>query len=93
LYKYGDVPSTYLGNKEQSDGPTPSYYNHSYKGVKLDPYRVAECWGITNHPQFHAWKKVGRAHLENHKTMLENIDEAIQCLERWKEMIKEDKES
>jgi hypothetical protein len=26
LYKYGDVPSTYLGNKEQSDGSTASYY-------------------------------------------------------------------
>lgn len=71
------------------DNPTPPYYNFEYKGIKLDPYRIAEVYEITSHPQFHALKKILRAHIPNHKTLEQNIDEAVSALQRWKEIINE----
>lgn len=74
---------------KSKENPTPKYYNYQYKGIKLDPYRIAEVYGIISHPQFHALKKILRAHTENHKPLDQNIDEAISALMRWKEIIQE----
>jgi len=69
--------------------PTPDHYNHTLNGVKVDPYKIADIYNITSHPQFHALKKILRAHQPNHKSLEQNIDEAISALQRWKEIINE----
>jgi hypothetical protein len=71
------------------DGPTPSRYHWRFKGVSFDFYRLCEVLGITHHAQAHALKKVIRAG-QSVKSIEQDIDEAIACLMRWKEMIRED---
>lgn len=66
------------------------FYDHTYKGHKIDPYRICEIYGITHPAQAHALKKFLRAG-KSHKTLEQDIDEAIACAVRWKEMIAEDK--
>jgi len=78
-------PDTYM----TVSNPTPSHYNHTLNGVKVDPYKIADIYNITSHPQFHALKKILRAHQPNHKSLEQNIDEAISALQRWKEIINE----
>lgn len=56
---------------------------------RFDTYRLAEVVGIKSHPQFHAFKKIIRAG-QSVKPLEQDIDEAIACLRRWKEMIQED---
>ena len=72
------------------DNPTPGYYNYEYKGLKLDPYRITEIYGITNPAQQHAVKKLLRAGNKPGNETVQEIDEVIKSLVRWKEMIKED---
>lgn len=72
------------------DNPTPSYYNYMYKGIKIDPYRITEIYGITNHAQQHAIKKLLRAGEKECNSIVKEIDEVIKSLVRWKEMIEED---
>lgn len=69
---------------------TPKYYNHIYKGIKLDIYRILKIYGIVEPVQQHAIKKLLRAG-KSIKGLSIDIQETIDCLERWKEMIKEDK--
>lgn len=64
-------------------------YNIQYKGVKLDPYRIMLAYGITHPAHQHALKKLLRAG-RSHKTMHEDIEEVIESLKRWQEMIRED---
>lgn len=68
----------------------PEYYNYSYKGLKLDPYRTAEIYGITDNRQFHIFKKTVRLHKENHKSLKTNLKDIISTAERWLEMLEED---
>ncbi len=69
--------------------PTPDRYRWSYNGVTFDFYRLCEILGITLHAQAHALKKVIRAG-RSIKPVLQDIDETIAALQRWKEMIGED---
>lgn len=71
--------------------PTPSRYQWSYKGVSFDFYRLCEILGIEHHAQARALKKVIRAG-RSVKSLETDIDEAIACLSRWKEMVLEDKQ-
>jgi len=73
-----------------SKNPTPSRYQWTFKGVTFDFYRLCEILGIESHPQAHALKKVIRAGLSI-KPIEQDIDEAIDCLMRWKEIIREDR--
>lgn len=70
--------------------PTPARYQWSYKGVSFDFYRLCEILGVTHHAQAHALKKVIRAG-RSVKSLEQDIEEAIACLERWKGMVLEDK--
>lgn len=72
------------------DDPTPSRYQWSYQGVEFDFYRLCEILGIEHHAQAHALKKVIRAG-RSVKSLEQDIDEAVACLVRWKEMILEDR--
>ena len=73
-----------------SENPTPSRYQWSFRGVNFDFYRLCKIIGIESHPQAHALKKVIRAG-QSVKPIEQDIDEAIACLLRWKEIIKEDR--
>jgi len=79
---------TSLGHRPE--GPTPSRYRWSWNGVNFDFYRLCEILGIKSHPQAHALKKVIRAG-QSIKPIEQEIDEAVDSLLRWKEMVIEDK--
>ncbi len=65
------------------------HYNYTYKGIKLDPYRIFDVYGIGNSAQQHAIKKLLRAG-DSVKSLEQDIDETILTLQRWKEMLGED---
>lgn len=65
-------------------------YNRKYKGLKLDPYRICLLYEITHPAQQHALKKILRAG-RSHKPLKRDIAEIIEALDRWQEMIEEDK--
>jgi uncharacterized protein YwgA len=67
----------------------PDPYAQTYRGIKLDPYRILEIYGITHPAQQHALKKLLRAG-RSHKALHQDIDEVIDSLNRWKEMVQED---
>jgi transcription termination factor NusB len=67
-----------------------SYYAKFYKGIKIDPYRIFDLYGISNGAQQHAIKKLLRAG-ESVKDLERDIDETIDSLRRWKDMLAEDK--
>ena len=69
--------------------PTPSRYQWTYGGVSFDFYRLCEVLGIQHHAQAHALKKVIRAG-RSVKSVVQDIDESIACLQRWREMVVED---
>lgn len=69
--------------------PTPSRYQWEYQGVSFDFYRLCEILGIRSHAQAHAIKKLIRAG-RSIKPVTQDIDEAIDALRRWREMIIED---
>lgn len=75
----------------KKDNPTPSHYNFHYKGVKIDPYRILHEYGITHPAHQHVIKRLLRAG-KSVKSLEKDIDESIDALNRWKEMIKEEKE-
>lgn len=72
-----------------ADGPTPSRYRWRWKGAGFDFYRLCEILGVRHHAQAHALKKVIRAG-QSVKSIEQDIDEAIDALLRWKEMVGED---
>ena len=65
------------------------HYDYSYRGGKLDPYRILQIYGITNPAQQHAIKKLLRAG-RSLKPLTQDIDEVMLTLQRWREMILED---
>ena len=78
-----------LKTSETDDDPTPDYYNYRYKGMKIDPYRGGDIFGITCPALFHAWKKIIRAG-KDAKSYKEDIKEARNSLNRKLEMLEED---
>lgn len=69
--------------------PTPSRYRWHYQGATFDFYRLCDILGITSHAQAHALKKVIRAG-RGGKTLVQDIDEAIDAMRRFREMVEED---
>ena len=69
-------------------------YNHYYKDVKrldyIDVYRVLELFDVIDPPIQHAVKKLLCAGDRGNKSTRDDVQEAIDSLERWKEMILED---
>ena len=66
-----------------------SHYKFDHKGIRLDPYRILSIYGITHPAQQHAIKKLLRAG-RSVKSLVQDIDEVMDSLSRWKEMIEED---
>ena len=67
------------------------HYRFSYKGIKIDPYRILKIYKITDPAQQHAIKKLLRAG-QSHKSLLQDLEEVIMSLSRQIEMLKEDEE-
>jgi hypothetical protein len=69
-------------------------HNHYFKNVKyledIDVYRVLSLFGVTDQAIGHAIKKLLVAGGRGHKNIHKDIQEAIDTLERWKEMQLED---
>ena len=66
-----------------------NHYQYFYKGLLLDPYRVIEVYKITHPGHQQAVKKILRAGASI-KDLEQDIDETIEALQRWKEMVLED---
>jgi len=65
------------------------HYRYVYKGVKLDPFRIAAVYGMTDPALFTILKKVlrgGRAH----KDLKQDLVDIISSAERKLEMMEED---
>ena len=65
------------------------HYQFTYKGIKLDPYRILKVYGISDPAQQHAIKKLLRAG-ESVKPLKEDIKEVILSLTRWLEMLEDE---
>lgn len=66
-----------------------SYYKYSYKGIKLDPYRILQVYNVTCPAMQHAIKKLLRAG-QSVKELKQDIKEVIDTLKRKLEMLEED---
>jgi len=64
-------------------------YQITIGGVKADPYRIAKAYGIDDPIIFQAIKKLLRCG-RKHKSMAQDVREAITSLERWEEIEAED---
>lgn len=65
------------------------HYRYCYRGIKLDPYRIIDAYGITHPAQQHAIKKLLRAG-KSVKSLRQDIQEVQDALTRWLEMLDED---
>jgi len=66
------------------------HYRHIYRGIKVDPYRICQIYDMGGGPREHMTKKLLRGTSKGHDEM-QLLDE-LQCsLDRWREMIKEDR--
>lgn len=89
-YKPNLPDGTYIGaSAEREEVAYDKHYKFTYKGHKLDPYRIILIYKITHPAHQHAIKKLLRAG-NSVKELERDIDEVIMTLNRWKEMIKED---
>ena len=68
----------------------PKHYDYEYKGLVCDPYRILKIYGIINPCQQHAIKKLLRAG-KSVKSLEDDIMEVKCSLDRWLEMLREDK--
>ena len=67
------------------------HYDYSYRGIKIDLYRIFTTYGIA-HPRSSIRSRSCFAPASRSKTLRQDIDEAIVTLERWKAMLDEDGE-
>lgn len=70
---------------------TPPRYSKRVKGVKIDPYRIIELYGIQHPAHQHAIKKLLRNGNDPHQTLDDDIEEVIGALQRWQEMRAEER--
>lgn len=68
---------------------TTSKYTREIKGVKVDVYDIIVAYGICNPAIQHAIKKILMPGERGHKSVIQDIGEAIDSLERAIEIEKE----
>jgi len=89
LVKFPDDITSFHGITEEQ-----SKHSHYFKDVShlstIDVYRVLELFGVTDQKIGHAVKKLLCAGQRGQKDIDKDIQEAIDSLERWKAMRKED---
>ena len=70
-----------------------SHYKKDVTGLcMIDVYRVLDLFGVTDPCIQHAAKKLLATGLRGHKNAERDIQDAIDTLERWKEMRAEDRQ-
>ena len=70
-----------------------AHYRFIYRGIKLDPYRIASIYGIENHAQFSALKKILCMGNRGYKDAAQDIADIRNALDRLEEMLNEDSQS
>lgn len=81
----GHKAETCVGTEKSLD----SHYNYSYKGIKIDPYRILQVYGVTNPALQHAIKKLLRCG-KSVKDAQQDVKEVIITLNRLLAMMEED---
>lgn len=69
-----------------------SHYKHSFKGIKLDPYRICRVYGIGGGPREHMLKKLLRGTEKGHSEDF-LIAELQSSLDRWRQMLEEERDN
>jgi hypothetical protein len=67
-----------------------AHYRVYYKGIHLDPYRLASILNITDPAVFHAFKKLAFAGKRGAKDFRQDLVEARDAINRKLEMLDED---
>lgn len=76
-----------------SEIDTGKHYRFIYKGVNLDPARIALIYDL-RHPMQHVMlKKILCAGKRGHNDVIDDIKDIICACERWLEMLEEDNDS
>lgn len=88
-YYAGDIELVEESSQELKEY---EHYKYSYKGIKLDPYRILDIYKITCPAQQHAIKKLLRAG-NSVKELKQDITEVIDTLKRKLEMLEEDSDN
>lgn len=65
------------------------HYKHQYKGIKLDPYRIAKVYEMQGGPREQIMKKCLRF-TDKGQTEQQVVNEIRSALNRWQAMIDED---
>lgn len=65
------------------------HYRHEYKGIKLDPYRIANIYNMNGGPREQIMKKCLRF-TDKGQTEQQVINEIRSALDRWQQMLDED---
>jgi len=71
---------------------TGSHYRFTYKGIKLDPARIAKIYEVKEPMQMAILKKCLLAGHRGHKDLIQDLDDIITAVNRWKEMAEEDRQ-
>lgn len=66
-----------------------NHYTKTYKGIKLDVYRIIQIFEVNDPALQHALKKILRCG-RSHKSAEQDAREVIESMERYIEMLKED---
>lgn len=72
------------------DEVSPNKYLRNYPYDTIDIYRILQVYEVTDPCIQHAVKKLLCAGQRGYKEVEKDIDEAIQSMERWKQMRKEE---
>lgn len=67
------------------------HYRFTYKGIKLDPYRIAKIFGMTSPILFTVLKKILVCGNRGYKDYRQDVQDCINALTRELEMLDEDK--
>lgn len=63
--------------------------NRGYAVVNIDPYKIADVYGITNHAIFSALKKLLVTGGRGYKDAAQDVADSIGALQRWQELQEE----
>lgn len=77
-------------NDEPTIEDTGSHYRFEYKGIKLDPFRISQIYGMTSFAMMTILKKCLCAGNRGHNSYREDLLDIINAAQREIEMIDED---
>ena len=82
-------PPNYTQEEHYQD--TSAHYDKRYKGIKLDPYRIAAVYCMRGGPREQIMKKCLRF-TDKGQTEQQVVAEISDALQRWKDMLEEDEQ-